>query len=101
MDDTTRTPTTELLAKALQEVQAPQWMIDQAKQGFYDDFKSDIGSPLLQLVQDSMNARLPFDFIQSVKDGKFDAQDWEIEEWSQSPQGRSLMDDLEKQWGQS
>jgi hypothetical protein len=47
-------PTTERLARALEAALCPSWMIDRARAGYYDDFKSDLALPCMQLVADLM-----------------------------------------------
>ena len=45
-------PTSEKLALALESIHAPQEMVRAARDGMYDDFKSDLATPIGQLVQD-------------------------------------------------
>ncbi len=54
-DQGDRTPTTEKLAKALEEAGAPEEMITQARAGYYDEYKSDVTTPIMYLVQDAQS----------------------------------------------
>src|SRR5205823_2354062 len=57
-DEQSRKPTTERLAEALSEARAPQKMIDRAYAGYYDEFKSELAVPIVQLVQDATRHEL-------------------------------------------
>jgi|SRR5579859_8125195 len=85
-----RTPTTERLAAVLQEANAPRLMIERAKAGYYDDFKSDLEQPIVALVADCNKYGL-FDIANRAIDGEFDAPQWESEEWARSPEGREML----------
>ena len=94
MTDQDRQPTTEKLAKALEELKAPKWMIDNARNGVYDDFKSQYAMPLHVLAIAAQSQGLPQSFIDRVIDGEFDAQLWESEKWFQSPEGQQVLNEL-------
>jgi hypothetical protein len=83
-------PTTEKLAKALVEAKAPLWMINKAREGHYDDFKSLIATPIVALVNDLRNAGLK-DMAKLAMDGEWDSTDEEAEEWTQSPDGQEAI----------
>ena len=86
---TNREPTTEKLAKALEEARAPEWMIKKARAGRYDDYKSVDPTPIHTLVQDCVKANLPKIAYRAMR-GDFDAQEWEGEEWANSPEGQEI-----------
>jgi hypothetical protein len=83
-------PTTERLARALEAAGAPQDMINRARGGFYDDFKSDLATPIVQLVQDARKAGLE-GIAQRAIHGEFDATPEEGDEWMMSPEGQEVM----------
>jgi hypothetical protein len=87
-DQGDRTPTTEKLAKALEEAGAPEEMITHARAGYYDDYKSDVAAPIAYLVQDARTAGLTT-IAERAIDGDFDAQGWEADEWAHSPDGQA------------
>lgn len=56
----------------LEEVNAPDAMIELAKLGFYDDFESPSATPIMDLV--SAAARLGlYRIVDNAKKGKYDA----------------------------
>lgn len=75
-------PTTERLAKALEEANDPRLaeMITQARAGYYDDFKSPIDTPCIQLVND-LKLLGYTDLAARAIDGEFDSTPEEAEEW--------------------
>lgn len=91
-----RKPTTEKLAEALSLARAPKWMIEKALEGVYDDYKSELPMPIHQLVLDATRNNLPTIAMDAI-DGKFDAQDWEADEWAKSPDGRATFQEFFKQ----
>jgi hypothetical protein len=80
-------PTTERLATALLQAGAPPWMIENAKNGLYDDFKSEIAIPTVLLVAHLKRLGMQ-EFAQRVVDGEFDSTKEEAEEWANSPEGQ-------------
>jgi hypothetical protein len=78
-----QTPTTERLAKALEEAGAPQKMIDAARAGRYDDYKSESPTPCVDLVCDLASAGLDHLRARAMA-GEFDAQKWESDAWAES-----------------
>lgn len=82
-------PTTERLAKAMQDAGCPADMIERARTGYYDDYKSESATPLLLLVQDLQKigkAELAARVIQ----GDFDSTSEESEAWFKE-EGADLM----------
>jgi hypothetical protein len=88
-------PTTEKLARALEEVNAPQKMIDNARAGYYDDYKSPIAFPEMQLYTDAREAGLD-SIVEGVKEGKWDGTKEESDEWARSPEGQAIFHELIK-----
>ena len=89
-----RIPTTEKLAQALKKAGAPAAMIAFAREGKYDDYKSDLANPIMQLVTEARAAGLD-DIADRAIGGEFDGQTWEADEWAKSPEGRATF----KQFG--
>lgn len=81
-------PTTERLANALKEKKDSRLsdMIAKARAGYYDDFKSELATPCLQLVADLKALGLD-DLADRAKNGEFDATLEESERWFNSPEG--------------
>jgi hypothetical protein len=75
-------PTTERLARALEAVGSPllEGMIDLARSGYYDDFKSSLIQPQVTLYGDLKSLGFD-DLAQRVVDGEFDCTKEEAEEW--------------------
>lgn len=96
----TRPPTTELLAAALTEAGAPADMIAKARAGHYDDYRSELPFPCMQLVRDAHAAGL-HDIAERAKAGEFDATAEEAEEWARSPEGRATFDAFGKPAGEA
>ena len=90
-----RVPTTEKLAKALEQASAPAKMIERARSGYYDDYKSELAFPIRQLVEDAMRHEL-YDIAERAKNGDFDAQKWEGDEWMSGPEGQAILKELLK-----
>ena len=83
-----REPTTEKLARALEAANDPKLaqMVARARAGYYDDYKSHLTFPCIQLVKD-LTVRGHLDLASQAKNGRFDGQDWEADEWARSPEG--------------
>lgn len=86
-----RKRTQEILAEALKESGAPSKMVSMAMDGYYDEFRGPLALPLMQLVADCRKYNLTR-FAKRVKEGEFDAQSWEVEEWGESEEGRMMRD---------
>jgi hypothetical protein len=81
-------PTTEKLAKALREAGASLAMIIRAKDGYYDDYRSPLATPMMQLYADLM-AEGKRDLAERVAAGEFDATKEEADAWAASPEGQA------------
>lgn len=76
-------PTTEKLAKALEDVNAPEQMIHAARAGQYDDFKSESATPIMDLVRDLRRIGA-HGLVQQAMNGEFDATKEEAAAWHAS-----------------
>ena len=85
-------PTSERLALAMEQAGCSSEMIAMARDGYYDDFRSPLPSPQMQLVAD-LNAAGQFELSTKVISGEFDATRDEAQEWYQS-EGRHIMEHL-------
>ena len=83
-------PTTERLARALEELDDPKvnWMIEKARQGYYDDFKSPLATPEIQLVID-LHIYGHNELAKRVINGEFDCTLEESEAWWNSPETKA------------
>jgi hypothetical protein len=79
----TEQPTTERLAAALEAAAAPTEMIERARAGYYDDYKSDLPFPCVQLVNDLREVGLT-ELAQRTIAGEFDGTPQEAAAWSES-----------------
>lgn len=83
-----RIPTSRRLADALRWANAPSYMIKNAEEGAYDDFKSDSAQPIERLIRHCIAAGM-VEFAERAKNGEFDSQQWESDEWARSPEGQA------------
>ena len=83
-----RMPTSEKLAQALEAAGAPQEMITKARSKHYDDYESDLMSPIRQLAADAANHGLDEIALRAMN-GDFDGTKWEAELWAKSPEGKA------------
>lgn len=83
-------PTTERLARDLDEAGAPVEMVEAARAGLYDDFKNPLATPCIQLVVDLRKAGLT-DLADRAADGEWDATPEESKAWAESPEGQEVM----------
>lgn len=81
--------TKENLAKALTDANAPDWLVQNAQNGMYDDFESNEVNPIMTLVQDCRCAGLEA-IAQRAMSGDFDATPEESEAWFQR-EGKDLL----------
>ena len=88
-----RIPTTEKLARALLRANAPDAMIDRARKGIYDDYKSPLATPIIALVSDAREHGLA-EIAERAIAGEFEAQKWEGDEWMRSPEGQEIVNSL-------
>jgi len=79
---TEKIPTTEKLARMLEELNDPRLdgIIKKARAGYYDDFKSPLATPEIQLVIDLRATGYP-DVAERVIDGEYDATPEESAAW--------------------
>jgi hypothetical protein len=93
MDDEHELATSDRLAAELKKYNGPQWMVDKARAGYYDDFKSHLTFPITTLVEDLTRYGL-FDLAERAKNGEFDATREESEAWAKSEEGQQAIRDL-------
>ncbi len=74
------TTTSDKLADTLVAAGAPVDMVIRARGGYYDDFKSPIATPCIQLVNDARAAGLS-DIATRAINGDFDATPQESAKW--------------------
>jgi hypothetical protein len=86
-------PTTAFLARVLAAEGAPDWMVSLATEGHYDDFKSPLATPELQLHTDARANGLP-QIAGWVEQGVFDSTKEESTAWAQSPDGQATFQEL-------
>jgi GTP:adenosylcobinamide-phosphate guanylyltransferase len=86
-------PTTERLAEALHAAGCPAAMIRRAREGYYDDYKSPLATPCMQLVSDLENIGQR-DLANRARNGEFDGTREEAEAWARSPDGQAAFRDL-------
>lgn len=84
-----RIPTSKRLADALRAAGAPALMIERAEKGHYDDYKSQIATPIMCLINDAELTGLG-DIAERAKQGEFDAQPWEGDVWARSAEGKEI-----------
>lgn len=89
----TSEPTTERLARALAGEGAPEWMVNKARAGYYDDFKSPLATPEMQLYKDARDNGLD-SIAEGVLDGQWDATREESDAWAESPEGQAVIAEL-------
>jgi hypothetical protein len=76
-------PTTEKLAKAMEAAGAPEELIKAARAGVYDDYKSCLTFPCVQLVEDLRAAGLE-DLAQRAINDEFGGTPEEAEAWMEA-----------------
>ena len=81
--------TSEKLAQVLHAAGLLE-MERKARAFYYDDYKSDIATPCIQLVAD-LTAAGRLDLAERAKAGEWDAQPWESDEWASSPEGQETL----------
>jgi hypothetical protein len=98
-------PTTEKLARAIEAAaeahpDKPQMrmMAGRARNGYYDDFKSLLATPCIQLVRD-LDALGCAELSARAKNGEFDATKEESDAWAASPAGQATFNELLKGGG--
>lgn len=86
-------PTSERLAQDLEAAGAPGAMIARAREGYYDDFRSELAFPCVQLVTDLRAAGLHALAARATQ-GEWDATPAEADAWARSPEGRQTFGEL-------
>lgn len=86
-------PTSEKLAKALEEAGLND-MAQKAREGYYDDFKSPLTAPIIQLVEDLHAVGGQENLIELAKLGEFDATKEESDAWFAGPEGQAVFRNL-------
>lgn len=86
--DNRQIPTTERLALALEQAGAPPYMIERARNGYYDDYTSPLAGPIMQLVADARAEGLSR-IAERAADGEFDGTREESDAWAHSPEGQA------------
>ena len=85
-----RIATSDKLADALMAADAPADMVIRARAGHYDDYKSSLATPYIQLVLDASGVGL-VDIAERARNGEWDAQKWESDEWAASAEGQETL----------
>jgi hypothetical protein len=85
--------TAEYLAAALRSAGAPDDMIDKARDGYYDDYRSPLATPITQLVGDAVSFGLA-EIAERARRGDFDATREEADAWARSPDGQETFRQL-------
>lgn len=88
-------PTTERLAKALETANAAPEMIERARAGYYDDYKSELPTPIAQLVAECREMGL-HDIAERAINGEFDATHEEGEAWFSKEGALLLLDEIKR-----
>lgn len=86
-------PTSERLARDLEAAGLPAEMVGKARDGYYDDFKSPLDMPEMQLYHD-LKAHGREDLADKVVQGEWDATPEESKAWMESHEGRLTMAEL-------
>lgn len=95
-NDPDRTPTTELLAEAMEAEELPEELIKNARAGKFDDFHEN-GYAMPQTVLIRCLIRVRADALRRrVINGEFDAQQWESDAWAAKQTGEmgDMVDEL-------
>lgn len=85
----TNPPTSEKLACALEKAGCPPQMVQAARDGYYDDFKSPLATPQIQLAADLTDLGKG-ELVERVKDGEFDSSGEESAAWFEE-EGKHLL----------
>lgn len=88
-------PTTERLARALEERKNPRLagMVRKARAGAYDDYLSDSATPINDLVRD-LRQNGEHELAQRAIAGEFDGTREEAEAWANSAEGREVFSEF-------
>lgn len=88
-----KTPTAHKLAAAMVEAGCPMELVKNAREYLYDDYKSTHETPCILLVDHLKD--FP-ELRKRAMNSEFDAQGWEADAWSKTPEYESIMKDLFK-----
>lgn len=88
--------TKDKLAEALAVIDAPEAMVQRARDGFYHDFLSPLEMPAIKLAEDLADLAKDGNegaaaLRQRHLNGEFDASLEESEEWMNGPEGQAAM----------
>ena len=86
-------PSSEALAVALEEANAPAAMIQRAREDYYHDYKSPLAMPEMQLLADARAHGLTT-IAEGVMEGRWDATKAESDAWAASPDGQATFAEL-------
>jgi hypothetical protein len=84
-------PTTEKLAMAMEQAGAPISMINRARAGVYDHFKSKSVVPIIDLIEDLWAAGLD-DLAKRAINCEFDGSAEEAKAWADSRYGETALE---------
>lgn len=93
MADSEALPTTERLARALEAADCSPWMIERARRGVYDDFKSELAMPINELVKD-LRAEGKTELALRAMRGDFDSTHEEAQAWMKTPEAQDAFKDF-------
>lgn len=84
-------PTRERLAQAIEKEDGPKWIIDKARQGYYDNYVSPLRFPINSLVEDLISVSM-FKMAHRAMDGDFDGNKDEVAAWAENVNSRTVFD---------
>jgi hypothetical protein len=89
---TNQISTSERLARALEVLGDSQLtgLVEKARAGFYDEFKSPLPYPQMTLISE-LSKLGQFGMIKRVADGEFEATMEEAQAWADSPEGQAAL----------
>lgn len=80
--------TADRLARDLEAAGAPPAIVDEARRGFYDDYRSELAAPISQLVWDCRRLGL-LDIAKRAEQGDYDGTKEEADAWARTSEGRA------------
>jgi hypothetical protein len=90
MPDSQDQSTSERLARDLGAAGAPAAMITRAREGYYDDYRSPVAFPQIQLISDLHAAGLVPLCVRAAR-GEWDGTRAEADAWLRSPEGAEAL----------
>lgn len=81
------------LAKDLKDHNAPEWMIKNAIDGYYDDYESNLPMPIMQLVIDCEQVGLK-EIANKARNGDYDCTKEEADRWMNGKEGKNVLSEL-------